>query len=56
MERKINWYSGCHDEIELVYSKAEGNENIAAALMEHSMLCSQRQHLSSEFLLEQKRV
>lgn len=34
MERKINWYSGCHDEIELVYDKADENENIAAALME----------------------
>ena len=34
MERKINWYSGCHDEIELVYDKANENENIAAALME----------------------
>ena len=34
MERKINWYSGCHDEIELVYDKADENENIAATLME----------------------
>ncbi len=34
MERKINWYSGCHDEIELVYDKANENENIAATLME----------------------
>ena len=34
MERKINWYSGCHDEIELVYDKANENENIAAGLME----------------------
>ena len=34
MERKINWYSGCHDEIELVYDKASENENIAATLME----------------------
>ena len=34
MERKINWYSGCHDEIELVYDKANENENIAASLME----------------------
>lgn len=34
MERKINWYSGCHDEIELVYDKANEDENIAAALME----------------------
>lgn len=34
MERKINWYSGCHDEIELVYDKAAENEHIAATLME----------------------
>lgn len=34
MERKINWYSGCHDEIELVYDKANEDESIAAALME----------------------
>lgn len=34
MERKINWYSCCHDEIELVYDKANENENIAATLME----------------------
>ena len=34
MERKINWYSDCHDEIELVYDKANENENIAAGLME----------------------
>lgn len=34
MERKINWYSGCHDEIELVYDKANENENIASILME----------------------
>lgn len=34
MERKINWYSGCYDEIELVYDKANENEAIAATLME----------------------
>lgn len=34
MERKINWYSCCHDEIELVYDKANEDENIAATLME----------------------
>ena len=34
MERKINWYSYCHDEIELVYDKANEDENIAVALME----------------------
>ena len=34
MERKINWYSCCHDEIELVYDKANEDKNIAAALME----------------------
>lgn len=34
MERKINWYSGWYDEIELVYDKANENENIAAMLME----------------------
>ena len=34
MERKINWYSCCHDEIELVYDKAESDENISAILSE----------------------
>ena len=34
MERKINCDSGCHDEIQLVYDKANDNENIAATLME----------------------
>lgn len=34
MQRKINWYSRCHDEIELVYDKAEENASIAAILME----------------------
>ena len=34
MKRKINWYSYCHDEIELVYDKANEDENIAVALME----------------------
>ena len=34
MERKINWYSGCHDEIELVYDKANENDSVAATLME----------------------
>ncbi len=28
MERKINWRSGCHDEIELVYDKANENETL----------------------------
>ena len=34
MERIINWYSGCRDEIELVYDKADQNALIAAILME----------------------
>ena len=34
MERKINWCTYCHDEIDLVYDKANEDENIAAALME----------------------
>lgn len=34
MERKINWYSGCHDEIELVYDKAKEDETIGASLMD----------------------
>lgn len=34
MERKINWCTYCHDEIDLVYDKAKEDENIAAALME----------------------
>ena len=32
MEKRIKRYSGCHDEIELVYDKAKKNENIAAIL------------------------
>lgn len=42
MERKINWYSCCHDEIELVYDKANEDENIAAALMELEAMGSPR--------------
>lgn len=34
MERKIHWYSRCHDEIELVYDKANENASIAAILTE----------------------
>lgn len=34
MERKIKWYWGCHDEIELVYDKADNNDNIASILSE----------------------
>lgn len=34
MERKINWNSGCYDEIELVYAKAESDANIGAILSE----------------------
>lgn len=32
MDRKIKWHSGCHDEIELVYDKAEDNAGIATIL------------------------
>ena len=41
MERKINWHSGCHDEIELVYDKAKEDENIAATLMELEIMALQ---------------
>lgn len=34
MERKIKWESYCHDEIELVYEKAEGNRHVSAMLAE----------------------
>lgn len=34
MDRKINWITGCHDEIELVYEKAEQNESIGMLLSE----------------------
>lgn len=34
MERKISWGSGCLDEIELVYEKAEENEEIGNLLSE----------------------
>ncbi len=33
-KRKISWFSGCHDEIELVYEKAEKDENIGNLLSE----------------------
>lgn len=41
MDRKIKWYSGCHDEIELVYDKAEENANIAAILIEFETMALQ---------------
>lgn len=34
MERKIGWRTGCFDEIELVYEKAEKDESIAELLSE----------------------
>ena len=34
MDRKINWITGCHDEIELVYEKAEQNQSIGMLLAE----------------------
>lgn len=34
MERKISWRTGCFDEIELVYEKAEKDESIAELLSE----------------------
>ena len=34
MERKIRWISACHDEIELVYEKAEQDDNIGNLLCE----------------------
>ncbi|GEM_PF-5235745 len=34
MDRKINWITGCHDEIELVYEKAGQNESIGVLLAE----------------------
>ena len=34
MERKIEWVTGCHDEIELVYEKGEQNDNIGSLLSE----------------------
>ena len=34
MDRMINWITGCHDEIELVYEKADQNENIGMLLSE----------------------
>ncbi len=34
MDRKIKWITGCHDEIELVYEKAEQNESIGKLLAE----------------------
>lgn len=34
MERKIEWESGCYDEIELVYEKAEEKRKIASLLSE----------------------
>lgn len=34
MERRIQWQTGCYDEIDLVYEKAERNPGIAALLSE----------------------
>lgn len=34
MVRKIHWITGCHDEIELVYEKAEQNEKVGQLLSE----------------------
>ena len=34
MERKIRWSSGCFDEIELVYERAEKDKSAAAMLSE----------------------
>lgn len=34
MDRKISWMTGCHDEIELIYEKAEQNEGIGTLLSE----------------------
>ena len=44
MERKLNWKSGCFDEIELVYEKAEENESIRNTLsaMEQAALTEAR--------------
>lgn len=34
MNRKINWVSGCYDDIELVYEKAKYDEQVASSLSE----------------------
>ncbi len=48
MERKISWYSCCHDEIELVYEKAQQNESIASTLseLETMALCEAEENCS----------
>ena len=52
MERKISWYSGYHDEIELVYDKANINESVAATLMELENMALQEAEESNEELQE----
>ena len=52
MERKINWCTYCHDEIDLVYDKANEDENIAAALMElETTKHGLRNHILAPYLI-----
>ncbi len=44
MERKIRWMTGCHDEIELVYEKAEANDSIGAVLSELEEMALKEAH------------
>lgn len=50
MERKISWSTGCHDEIELVYEKAAGNEQAASLLAELEELALQEAENSCALL------
>jgi len=50
MDRKISWITGCHDEIELVYEKAEQNESIGALLSELEQMALKEVEESCGFL------
>ena len=50
MDRKISWITGCHDEIELVYEKAEQNESIGALLSELEQMALKEAEESCGFL------
>ena len=50
MDRKINWITGCHDEIELVYERAEQNESIGVLLSELEQMALTEAEESCGFL------
>lgn len=50
MDRKISWITGCHDEIELVYEKAEQNDNLGSLLSELEQIALNESVASCGFL------